>query len=144
MKYLLDTNIICETTKAKPHSGVTEFLKEIAPDDLYLSVLTFGEIRKGIEKLGKSLDKRQKLQLWLEHDLTQYFNGRILPINLSTAEKWGFLLGNSRDPLPAIDSLIAATALSYNLILVTRNVNDFNRFNVELFNPYVAAKNEIF
>lgn len=143
MKYLLDTNIICENTKSKPHNGVTSFLQEISPDDLYLSVLTIGEIRKGIEKLSQKLEKRQQLQSWLEQDLVNYFSGRILPINLDVAEKWGFLLGCNHDPLPAIDSLIAATAVCYNLVLVTRNVNDFIKFPLEIFNPYITITETI-
>lgn len=139
MKYLLDTNVICETIKPKPHSGVASFLREAAPEDLFLSVLTIGEIRKGIIKLTPKNEKRQKLQLWLEHDLVNYFSSRILPINIDIAEKWGYVLGSNNDPLPAIDSLIASTALCYNLVLVTRNISDFVKFPIEIFNPYLAV-----
>ncbi len=141
MKYLLDTNIICETTKSKPNSGVVAFLSETAPEELYLSVLTIGEIRKGIIKVAHKTEKRQRLQLWLEHELVNYFSGRILPINMDVAEKWGYLLGANNDPLPAIDSLIAATAMCYNLVIVTRNSSDFVRFPIEVLDPYLITNN---
>jgi len=139
MKYLIDTNIICESTKSKPHAGVVTFLRETSPDDLFISVLSIGEIRKGIEKLKEKDHKKHKLQAWLEKELVNYFAGRIIPITLEVAEKWGFLLGSSRDPLPAVDSLIAASAIRHNFVLVTRNIGDFKKFPVEVLNPYTTV-----
>ncbi len=138
MKFLLDTNIICENIKAKPHVDVAKFCRAIAPDDLYISVLSIGEVRKGIEKLNYNQEKRQKLQLWLEQDLVQFFSGRILPINIDVANTWGALLGKNKNPLPAIDSLIAATTICFHMTLVTRNTSDFAIFPLEIFNPWVT------
>ena len=102
---------------------------------LYISVLTLGEIRKGIEALGKG---RRKLRLldWIETDLPAFFGGRILPIDEAVADCWGRLLGAAGRPLPAIDSLLAATALTHGLALVTRNVDDFPHPDLEVTNPW--------
>lgn len=136
MKFLLDTNIISESIKPKPNPGVLKFLNEVPVNSLYLSVLTIGEIRKGIEKLKANPQKLQSLQLWLDKDLLHFFAGRVMNINVEIADKWGFLLGNIKDPVPAIDSLIAATAMCNNLTLVTRNTADFTRFSIETINPF--------
>ncbi len=134
MKYLLDTNIISETAKNKPNTNVVSFLKSVSSERLFLSVLTIGEIRKGIELL-KDHDKKNKLVYWLEHDVPIWFGKNILPIDLKVSEQWGLLMADRS--LPAIDSLIAATSLVHNLILVTRNVNDFDMItNLEIFNPF--------
>ncbi|MBA3285742.1 MAG: type II toxin-antitoxin system VapC family toxin [Nitrosopumilus sp.] len=137
MSYLLDTNIVSETIRKQPNSHVIEWLRLIDNKDIYISVLTLGEIRKGVEKLDKN-EKRDKILIWLENDLYQWFQGRILNIDYKVADKWGFLLSQHPSPLPAIDALIAATALTHNLKLVTRNVKDFQFTGLELINPFIS------
>ncbi|MFZ4537541.1 type II toxin-antitoxin system VapC family toxin [Propionivibrio sp.] len=104
---------------------------------LYLSVLTLGEIRKGIEGCDNPV-KKQTLLDWLETDLPVFFTGRILSIDGAVAERWGRLVAMAGRPLPAIDTLLAATAIEHDLILVTRNVKDFAGLSVETFNPWDA------
>ncbi|NOX92093.1 MAG: type II toxin-antitoxin system VapC family toxin [Gammaproteobacteria bacterium] len=138
MKYLLDTCVISEVIKPKPDRKVLGWLKNQDEKSLYLSVLTFGEIEKGIEK---SVDERKKnkLRLWVEEDLKQRFEGRILPIDMQVASRWGEIQGKSETagkPLPSIDGLIAVTGLVNNCIVVTRNISDMQQSSVELHNPW--------
>lgn len=136
MSYLIDTNVLSETIKPIPDKAVVSWFQNVPSEALYMSVLTIGEIRKGIEKLpvGK---KKEKILTWLDHTLLKWFEDRILPIDFEVAEKWGYLLGKSREKLPAIDSLIAATALTHNLKIVTRNVDDYRIPGVEVINPWL-------
>lgn len=136
MSYLLATNIISETVRKVPHPSVINWLKTVDNNDIYISVLTLGEIRKGIEKVVLE-DKRQKILSWLEQDLRHWFQDRIIPIDESIADKWGFLMAQTPSSLPAIDSLLAATALTKNLKLVTRNVKDFQFASLEILNPFL-------
>lgn len=132
--YLLDTNIISEGTKKQPNDNVSQWLNAIDYRDTYLSVLTLGEIRKGIEKIHDQ-SKKQKIIQWLESDLLKQFHGRIIPIDKDIADKWGYL--QHALSMPAVDSLIAASALVHNLKLVTRNVKDFQDIiGLELVNPW--------
>lgn len=138
MNDLLDTNIITEVSRRQPNEGVVRWLEHAPEAQLYLSVLTLGEIRKGIAKLGAS--KRQtELSEWLEEVLTPRFAGRILDVDVETAILWGHLSGEAEQrgqPLPVIDTLLAATALRHELILVTRNERDFTRYPIGLLNPW--------
>ena len=129
MKYLLDTCVISEAIKPKPNRQVVAWLKKQDEESLYLSVLTFGEIEKGIEK---SVDGRRKnkLRLWVEEDLKQRFEGRILPIDMHVASRWGEVQGKSETvgkPLPSIDGLIAVPGLVNNCVVVTRNISDMQQ-----------------
>lgn len=136
MSYLLDTNIISETIKTKPSTELIKWLEQVPNEDLFISVLTIGEIRKGIELLLHS-NKKKELIIWLENDLRNWFGGRILPIDTFIADKWGFIMANSTRSLSAIDALIASTALTHNLRLVTRNIKDFSDIkDLELINPF--------
>jgi len=138
VKYLLDTCVISEAIKPKPNKKVVAWLKKQEEENLYLSVLTFGEIEKGIEKSADGR-RKNKLRLWVEGDLKQRFEGRILPISLQVASKWGEIQGKSETvgkPLPSIDGLIAVTALVNNCIVVTRNISDMQQSSVELHNPW--------
>lgn len=111
------------------------------PDDaLYLSVLTLGEIRKGVERFSDS-SRREKLRLWLEHDLREWFGPRILSIGPEVADRWGRLLADAGRPVPSIDSLLAATALHHELRFVSRNVKDFDYPGVEVINPWEPLTN---
>ena len=135
MSYLLDTNVLSELRRKKADARVVDWVAAKPASTLHLSVLTLGEIRKGIEGLE---DKRRKQSLgdWLETDLPAYFNGRILGIDEVVADRWGRLVAEAGRPLPAIDSLLAATALTHGLVLVTRNTKDLAGLAVDLFNPW--------
>jgi len=138
MKYLLDTCIISEVIKPKPNPQVIEWLSKREESTLYLSVLTFGEIEKGIEK-ASSPERKNKLKLWLEEELKERFEGRVLLIDMDVATKWGELQGKSEmvgKPLPTIDGLIAVTALVNNCIVVTRNTSDMKQSTAQLYNPW--------
>lgn len=135
MSYLLDTNVISELVRARPDKNVLAWFGHMPDDALYLSVLTLGEIRKGVERLADS-SRREKLRVWLEHDLREWFGPRILPIGADVADRWGRLLSDVGRPVPSIDSLLAATALHHELRLVSRNVKDFKYAGVEVINPW--------
>jgi predicted nucleic acid-binding protein len=134
MSYLLDTNIISEMARPEPNPNVTKWFKKVKSEKLFLSVLTVGEIRRGVELLASS-KRKTKLLHWLESELTAWFGDNILPINQTIAEEWGVLTALFPQ-IPAIDSLIAATALTYRLKLVTRNTKDFIIPQLEIINPF--------
>ena len=132
--YLLDTNVISELVKKSPNQKVLSWLSSIDIDKLYISVLTLGEIRKGIEKLN-DITKKQKIIEWLEQDLVNKFSGRIIEIDSKISDKWGYI--TSHKNFPAIDSLIAASAIVHNYKLVTHNVKDFSGIiSLEIINPW--------
>jgi predicted nucleic acid-binding protein len=135
LSYLIDTNVMSELRRKQPDPRVVAWFNARPCQSLYLSVLTLGEIRKGIEKISDS-SRKQSLLDWLEVELTHYFLGRLLGIDADTADRWGRLLGRVGRPVPAIDSLLAATALHHDLTLVTRNTKDFADFNMQLINPW--------
>ena len=138
MKYLLDTCVISELTKLKPNIKVVDWISNQNEVDLYISTLTFGELFKGIEKLSISI-KKDKLHNWLENDLKDRFWNRIIDINLDIATVWGKIQAIAEQkgkPMPAIDSLIAATGIAINLIVVTQNVPDMKQSGVDLLNPW--------
>ena len=138
MKYLLDTCVVSELVKKTPNKNVLSWLASQDEDDLYLSVLTFGEIQKGIEKSPNKI-RKQKLQSWLEEDLKQRFKDKIISIDLNVAIKWGEIQGIAEKTgkiMPSIDSLIAISALTYGLTVVTRNTTDMINSTVELLNPW--------
>jgi len=133
--YLLDTNIISEVRKGdRANESVKQWFADTTDEDLYLSVLVLGELRQGVERL-RTRDPRsaERLDRWLEQ-LTDGYEGRILPIDYRVATACGRL--NVPDPLPATDGLLAATALVHDLTLVTRNTRDVNRTGVQLLNPF--------
>ncbi len=137
MKYLLDTDIISELVARQPRRAVLEWIDSVDPHSLYLSVITFGELKKGIEKLPTSR-RRKQLHEWVENDLPARFSGRILALDLSVMLTWGELTGRLERrgrTLPAIDSLITAQALHYGCTIVTRNTQDYVGAEVELLNP---------
>ena len=139
MKYLLDTCVVSELVSKRPNSNVVAFVDSLDNDDIYLSAITIGEIIKGIEKLPKSR-RKQELHAWLKEDLLARFTGKIIPIDNEVVTAWGVLTAKlelAGTPMPAIDALIAATALAYSFALVTRNVSDFEGSNVEIVNPWV-------
>ena len=136
--FLLDTNIISELVKPKPEANVTEWIENTDESLLYLSVLTLGEIRRGIAALPQSR-RRATLEAWLDKDLRARFEGRILVIDQEVADRWGLLTSAARNSgivLPVIDGLLAATALEHNLTLVTRDTGQIPSIGVAVFNPW--------
>lgn len=133
MNYLLDTNVISELKRPKPNGQVVDWFATATKESLYLSVLTLGEIRKGIDKLPDS-QRKQALSDWLENEIPVWFGSRLLIIDAGVADCWGKLQAQANRPLPAIDSLLAATALHHNLCLVTRNVSDFDYSDLTILN----------
>lgn len=138
MSYLLDTNVLSELRRKTPDAAVLEWFARRPASTLYLSVLTFGELRKGIEGV---LDAKRRMALtdWLETDLPAFFAGRILPVDAQVADRWGRLLSAAGRPLPAIDSLLAASAAQHGLSMVTRNSRDFADLGLDVINPWVTS-----
>ena len=138
MKYILDTCVISELVAKEVNPKVIEFVDSLDSEDVYLSVITIGEIAKGIEKLSKS-KRKQELHTWLTEDLLVRFDEKIVSLDTHVLLEWGFLaarLESTGKILPAMDSLIAATVLTHKFVLVTRNVEDFNGANIEIINPW--------
>lgn len=138
--FLLDTNCISELVRSKPDPLVLKWMEATHENLLYLSVLTLGEIRKGIAGVPQSR-RRTQLETWLELDLQTRFSGRILPIDAPIADRWGLLAAEAKRKgrgLSAIDGLLAATALQHNLTIVSRNVSDFAGTQVSMLNPWEA------
>ena len=136
--FLLDTNIISELVKPQPEPNVTGWVENTDESLLYLSVLTLGEIRRGIAALPQSR-RRVNLEAWLDKDLRARFEGRILVIDQEVADRWGLLTAAARNSgivLPVIDGLLAATALEHNLTLVTRDTGQIPSMGVAVFNPW--------
>jgi predicted nucleic acid-binding protein len=138
MKYLLDTCVISELITKNPDPHVVAFVDSLEPDDVFLSVITIGEIVKGIEKLPTS-KRKQELHTWLQEDLFIRFDNKILSLDTNILMEWGKLTARAEAagrPMPAIDSLIAATVLTHELTLSTRNVGDFETAEIEIVNPW--------
>jgi toxin FitB len=135
--YLLDTNVLSETRKRQPASGVAEWIAATPPDRMHVSVLTLGEIEQGIARIRARGDQDQSaaLERWLT-DIQTGFADRILPVSLSVATAWG--RQQRAQPLPVIDALIAATARIHALTVVTRNVKDFELAGIPVFNPFAG------
>jgi toxin FitB len=138
MKYMLDTCVISELVTKKPNPKVVEWIDSLDADDIYLSVITIGEIIKGIEKLPKS-KRKQELHNWLNQDLLSRFQGKIMALDTDVIMEWGALTARleiAGQKMPAIDSLIAATVLANAMTLVTRNVSDFEPAEIKIVNPW--------
>jgi len=138
LKYLIDTCILSELIKKQPKQSVVTWIQDQDEPALFLSVLTFGELEKGIAKLG-DCRRQQQLRDWVDHDLKRRFGGRILPVDYETACRWGDICGVTEQagtPMPVIDSILAATALMHGLTLVTRNTSDVTPSNVPVLDPW--------
>ncbi|MEU0565390.1 type II toxin-antitoxin system VapC family toxin [Nonomuraea sp. NPDC005983] len=134
MSYVLDTNVVSEMTKRTRNAHVQAWLDTIHGPALYLSVMVFGEVRKGVELLRRR-DPAQAdaYEAWLDR-LQREFRTRIMPVTADVAEEWGRM--NARRTVPVVDGLIAATARTHGWILVTRNVKDFDGLDVKMINPF--------
>jgi toxin FitB len=138
VSYLLDSNIVSELRKReRADPRVREWFSGVDDMELYLSVLTLGEIRRGIESIQRR-DRTRALALnrWF-HALVTGYEARLLPVDQTVADVWGRM--NARATLPAVDSLLAATAQVHGLTLVTRNIRDVMRTGVACFNPFAGA-----
>ncbi len=135
MSYLLDTNVLSELRRKTPNAGVVEWFSRRPASTLFLSVLTLGELRKDIEGVTDA-ERRMALTDWLETDLPGFFAGRILAVDAQVTNRWGRLVATAGRPLPAIDSLLGATAAQHGLSMVTRNSRDFADLGLDVTNPW--------
>ncbi len=134
LEYLLDTNLVSETRKKRADAGVIAFLQETEASSLYISVLTLGELRKGVAKKKREDEfEAQRLAEWVE-GLEYSFADRILGVDAATARLWGDW--SSERPRPVVDTLLAATAVLHEMTLVTRNIRDVRGIPVKQLNPW--------
>jgi len=143
VNYLMDTCVISEIVKPAPSSKVIMWINSIPSERLFLCSLTIGEIRKGLTKLPES-KKKERLTDWL-NTLLENYQDRIHSIDITVAENWGVMQGKAEKegmPKSSMDSLIAATAYTHNLILVTRNEEDFQASKLSIINPWNDEKND--
>ena len=141
MAYLLDTCVLSELARPRPDAGVVQWLEGAEEARLYLSVVTLGELEKGIARLPASA-RRTRIERWLRQELAARFEGRILDVDRRVAERWGAMSGASEArgaPLPVIDALIAATGRVHGLEVVTRNTADLERCGARCVNPWGAV-----
>jgi hypothetical protein len=138
VSYLLDTNVVSELARSRPEQSVVEWISGVADEALFLSVLTLGELRKGVESLPRG-GRRERLRTWLETELTGWFGDRLLAVDAAVADRWGRLVAEAKPTPAAIDSLLAATALHHDLRFVTRNVRDFGFPGLEVVNPWKSS-----
>jgi predicted nucleic acid-binding protein len=138
VSWLLDTNVICEPTRRAPSPRVVEWLRSVPSAEAHASIITLGEIRRGILRLPAG-QRRRKLEKWMREEFQPAFAGRILPLGEEELTAWAELLAGLEKrgrSMPAIDSLIAATALARDLTIATRNTEDFAHSGARVFNPW--------
>jgi predicted nucleic acid-binding protein len=138
VSWLLDTNVICEPTRRAPSPRVVEWLRSVPTAEAHASIITLGEIRRGILRLPAG-QRRRKLEKWMREEFQPAFAGRILPLGEEEITAWAELLAGLEKrgrSMPAIDSLIAATALARDLTIATRNTEDFAHSGARVFNPW--------
>ena len=137
MSFLLDTNAISEWVKPRPNPGLIGWMEAADEDRVFISVISLADLRYGIERLGAG-SRRRRLEQWLQDELPLRFEGRILPVEADVAEAWGRAVSRSEAagrPISAMDAFLAATAETYRLTLVTRNVSDFSLLE-DVINPW--------
>lgn len=137
--YLIDTNVLSEFGKPQPpEPSVRHWMESADPATLFASVVTWGELRKGVESKPPA-QRRPGLEQWIEHDLRNWFQSRLLPVTKTIADRWGVLAGQSKlkgKALTMADGLILATAFEHDLVIVTRNAKDFAGYGAALLNPW--------
>ena len=141
MNFLLDTNVISEWVRPQPDRNVIAWTAELDEDRAFISVISFAEIRRGIEMLPNGR-RRERLAAWLAEDLPARFEQRVLDIDLRVAETWGTLLARGQKiglTIGSMDAFIAATARAHGLTLATRNIKDFQRLGLSLLDPWQPA-----
>ncbi|MDW5317523.1 type II toxin-antitoxin system VapC family toxin [Rhizobium sp. PL01] len=140
MRLLLDTNVLSEVTKPRPDGRVLEWLDRIDEDRAFISVVSIAEIRRGVA-LMDSGRKRDALAEWLARDLPARFEHRVVPVEEPVALAWGDLMGLAKRAgrgLASMDGLIAATAITHDLTLATRNTKDFEGFGIDIIDPWAS------
>lgn len=140
MAFLLDTNVISETVRPKPHRQVLDWIAAQSAGDLFLASMTIGELMRGARK-QKNADRRRKFERWIGGELVDQFEGRILAFDHAAALIWGEIMGDgdrTGKMRPAADALIASVARRNRLTLATRNTKDFPGMEVKLFNPWTG------
>ena len=138
MSYLLDTNVLSEWVKQRPEPTVVAWLEAVDEDDVFLSVISFAELRRGVELLPAGR-RREDLATWIAEDLTERFHDRVLHVDRHVADAWGRVMARSQRSgrsLTAMDAFFAATAASRDLTLATRNVKDFEGLGVPILDPW--------
>ena len=135
MSYLLDADVFWELLRRKPDASVVRWFQAAPEETLHLSVLTVGEPRCGIE-IAKNAPRKERLRTWLDRDLAERFSDRLLAVTPAVADRWGRLLAQVGRSVPPIASLLAATALSHGLRIVTCNERDFRFPGLEVVNPW--------
>ena len=138
MRYLIDTCVISELNRKAPTKQVVAWVREQDEPSLFISVLTFGELEKGIAKVNDD-KRRQTLRDWVDHDLKRRFAGRVLPFDYETACRWGEITGKAEkegSPIPVLDGQLAATALTHGMTFVMRNTSDVASSSVPTLNPW--------
>jgi predicted nucleic acid-binding protein len=138
LSFLLDTNVISEWVKPRPHAGVIRWLAEADEDRVFISVISIAEVRRGLERMANG-QRRDRIAAWLWEDLPARFEGRILPVDLAVAQEWGVTVERARSRgigLGIMDAFLAATAEARELTLVTRNTKDFRGLGMEIFDPW--------
>ncbi len=144
MSYLLDTNVVSEWVKPKPAESVVRWLAEVDEDQVFMSVVSFAELRRGVELLSRGR-RRERLEKWLADELTPRFRGRVLLVDLPIADAWGRISARAARigrTLGSMDGFFGATAIAHGLTLATRNVRDFHGLGVSLFNPWEPPQDE--
>ena len=138
MSFLLDTNVVSEWVRPQPDRNVISWLAEVDEDRVFISVISFAEIRRGVEMLAAGR-RRERLATWLAEELPVRFEERILDIDRHVADTWGAVMARGQKiglTLGSMDAFVAATAEAHGLILVTRNVKDFERLGISLLDPW--------
>lgn len=142
MRYLLDTNVISELVKPLPHENVWEWVNALPDEQLFISSITIGELQRGIELLPPS-KRRSDYERWLQGQILTQYADRIIAVDTMVMLRWGTLMAETAAKgrsLPVFDSLLAATALTHNMQLVTRNVQDFADTGIQTVNPWQDAE----
>ncbi len=141
MTFLVDTNVISEWVKPRPDGGVVAWMSDVDEDRVFISVISLAELRHGVEGMPLGA-RRRRLDEWLKEELPLRFEGRVLLIDRAVAEAWGRIVARCETagrPISTMDGFIAATAAAHSLILVTRNVSDFEFSLKEIVNPWVES-----
>jgi len=141
VKFLVDTNVVSEWVKPRPNEGVVAWMDEVDEDRVFISVVSLAELRHGVERMPSGA-RRRRLDEWLKEELPMRFEGRVLLIDRAVAEAWGRIVARCETggrPISTMDGFIAATAEAHRLVLVTRNVSDFESSVKEIVNPWVGS-----